>query len=279
MRNKYYESLSKRIAKLEHILLENVKVSDLFHVSKVRITTLNTTPMYFALSKHDSLGWYEIIKDENYGVALMYKATVRQSAVILTSDEFAKELNISKHDADEYLYMLLANPTSREILSDKITQLAMDSGIDGIKYSDVNPNNLDEDADAILIFNPKKSIQTFSLEYIGENDSDGVESFTDMKDHMYDLCTSLFNSKKDDFNVSGYYGGKESCNIDIGDNLDKYAPKSFSGRVIQAHVIYEDSTVEIFAVGVGIVKRSVDILKLNPQSFVKLINSMISSKI
>lgn len=225
MVSKHYENLLKRVDKLEKIYLENVKVPNLFHVSKNKIKVLGSMPMYFAPQKKVSLGWYKIVKDDNYDTAFMYKATVRPGAVILTSDEMVEELNISQSDIKEYLNMLLSNPTSREILSDEITKLAIDRGIDGIKYSDYDPYNLNSGSysDAVLIFNPKKSIQKFSLEKYSDpyedddEDTDESDEFTDMKSHMLDICMTLSDSTNIDFDVSGYYHGKEACNIYIGD--------------------------------------------------------------
>lgn len=285
MVSKYYENLLKRVVKLENIYLENVKVSNLFHVSKNKIKVLGSMPMYFAPQKKVSLGWYKVVKDDNYDTAFMYKATVRQGAVILTSDEIAKELNISQSDIKEYLNMLLSNPTAREILSDEITKLAIDSGIDGIKYSDYDPYDLNSGkySDAVLIFNPKKSIQKFSLEKYSDpyedDDSDESDEFTDMKSHMLDICMILSDSTNIDFDVSGYYHGKEACNIYIGDNLTKFAPTSFKGKNIEVHVLYEEQAIEIFALGVGIITKHVDILKLDAQSFISTVKSMISSKV
>ena len=287
MLSKYYENLLKRVDKLENIYLENVKVSNLFHVSKNKIKVLGSMPMYFAPQKKISLGWYKIVKDDNYDTAFMYKATVRQGAVILTSDEIVKELNISQSDIKEYLNMLLSNPTAREILSDEITKLAIDRGIDGIKYSDYDPYNLNSGkySDAVLIFNPKKSIQKFSLEKYsdpyedGDEDTDESDEFTDMKSHMLDICMTLSDSINIDFDVSGYYSGKESCNMYILDNLTKFAPASFRGKNIEVHVLYEESAIEIFALGVGIIKKHVDILNLDAQSFASTVKSMISSKV
>lgn len=287
MLSKHYENLLKRVVKLEKVYLENVKVSNLFHVSKNKIKVLGSMPMYFALQKKVSLGWYKIVKEDNYDTAFMYKATVRPGAVILTSDEMAKELNISQSDIKEYLNMLLSNPTSREILSDEITKLAIDSGIDGIKYSDYDPYNLNSGkySDAVLIFNPKKSIQNFSLEKYSDpyededTDSDESDEFTDMKSHMLDICMILSESTNIDFDVSGYYRGKEACNIYIADNLTEFAPASFRGKKIEVHVLYEESVIEIFALGAGIITKHVDILKLDVQSFVSTVKSMISSKV
>ena len=243
--------------------------------------------MYFAPQKKISLGWYKIVKDDNYDTAFMYKATVRPGAVILTSDEMVEELNISQSDIKEYLNMLLSNPTAREILSDEITKLAIDSGIDGIKYSDYDPYNLNSGAysDAVLIFNPKKSIQKFSLEKYsdpyedGDEDTDESDEFTDMKSHMLDVCMILSDSTNIDFDVSGYYSGKEACNMYILDNLTKFAPASFRGKNIEVHVLYEESAIEIFVLGVGTIKKRVDILNLDAQSFASTVKSMISSKV
>lgn len=287
MVSKHYENLLKRVTKLEKIYLENVKVSNLFHVSKNKIKVLGSTPMYFAPQKKISLGWYKIVKDDNYDTAFMYKATVRPGAVILTSDEMVEELNISQSDIKEYLNMLLSNPTAREILSDEITKLAIDSGIDGIKYSDYDPYNLNSGAysDAVLIFNPKKSIQKFSLEKYsdpyedGDEDTDESDEFTDMKSHMLDVCMILSDSTNIDFDVSGYYSGKEACNMYILDNLTKFAPASFRGKNIEVHVLYEESAIEIFVLGVGTIKKRVDILNLDAQSFASTVKSMISSKV
>ena len=287
MVSKHYENLLKRVDKLEKIYLENVKVSNLFHVSKIKIKVLGSMPMYFAPQKKVSLGWYKIVKDDNYDTAFMYKATVRPGAVILTSDEIVEELNISQSDIKEYLNMLLSNPTSREILSDEITKLAIDSGIDGIKYSDYDPYNLNSGkySDAVLIFNPKKSIQKFSLEKYsdpyedGDEDTDESDEFTDMKSHMLDICMTLSDSINIDFDVSGHYSGKEACNMYILDNLTKFAPASFKGKNIEVHVLYEESAIEIFALGVGIITKHVDILNLDAQSFASTVKSMISSKV
>lgn len=287
MVSKHYENLLKRVTKLEKIYLENVKVSNLFHVSKNKIKVLGSMPMYFAPQKKVSLGWYKIIKDDNYDTAFMYKATVRPGAVILTSDEIVEELNISQSDIKEYLNMLLSNPTAREILSDEITKLAIDRGIDGIKYSDYDPYNLNSGiySDAVLIFNPKKSIQKFSLEKYsdpyedGDEDANESDEFTDMKSHMLDICMTLSDSININFDVSGYYSGKEACNMYILDNLTKFAPASFRGKNIEVHVLYEESAIEIFVLGIGIIKKHVDILNLDAQSFASTVKSMISYKV
>lgn len=56
-------------------------------------------------------------------------------------------------------------------------------------------------------------------------------------------------------------------------------PSSFRGKNIEVHVLYEESAIEIFALDVGIITKPVDILKLDAQSFVSTVKSMISSKV
>ena len=90
---------------------------------------------------------------------------------------------------------------------------------------------------------------------------------------------TLSDSINIDFDVSGYYSGKESCNMYILDNLTKFAPASFRGKNIEVHVLYEESAIEIFALDVGIIKKHVDILNLDAQSFASTVKSMISSKV
>ena len=90
---------------------------------------------------------------------------------------------------------------------------------------------------------------------------------------------TLSDSTNIDFDVSGYYHGKEACNIHILDNIEKFAPASFKGKKIEVNVLYEEQAIEIFALGVGIITKPVDILKLDAQSFVSTVKSMISSKV
>ena len=90
---------------------------------------------------------------------------------------------------------------------------------------------------------------------------------------------TLSDSINIDFDVSGYYSGKEACNMYILDNLTKFAPASFKGKNIEVHVLYEESAIEIFALGVGIITKHVDILNLDAQSFASTVKSMISSKV
>lgn len=104
----------------------------------------------------------------------------------------------------------------------------------------------------------------------------------DIKKHLKDLCDSL---EIQDYNIDGYYRGKESCNIHIDSN--EYSNKLISNNAlsyleepeISIHYIYDSSTLEIFAVGLGTVKNIVNMASLNEDSFSRLVKNMIDSMV
>ncbi|MCI5629021.1 MAG: hypothetical protein MR346_05230 [Clostridium sp.] len=104
----------------------------------------------------------------------------------------------------------------------------------------------------------------------------------DIKKHLKDLCDSL---EIQDYNIDGYYRGKESCNIHIDSN--EYSNKLISNNAlsyleepeISIHYTYDSNTLEIFAVGLGTVKNIVNMASLNEDSFSRLVKNMIDSMV
>lgn len=104
----------------------------------------------------------------------------------------------------------------------------------------------------------------------------------DIKKHLRDLCDSL---EIQDYNIDGYYRGKESCNIHIDSN--EYSNKLISNNAlsyleepeISIHYTYDSNTLEIFAAGLGTVKNIVNMESLNEDSFSKLVKNMIDSMV
>lgn len=104
----------------------------------------------------------------------------------------------------------------------------------------------------------------------------------DIKKHLKDLCDSL---EIQDYNIDGYYRGKESCNIHIDSN--EYSNKLISNNAlsyleepeISIHYTYDSNTLEIFAAGLGTVKNIVNMESLNEDSFSKLVKNMIDSMV
>lgn len=113
-------------------------------------------------------------------------------------------------------------------------------------------------------------------------DSSGNNTKYDIKKHLKYLCDSL---EIQDYNIDGYYRGKESCNIHIDSN--EYSNKLISNSAlsyleepeISIHYIYDSSTLEIFAVGLGTVKSTVNMSSLNEDSFSRLVKNMIDSMV
>lgn len=104
----------------------------------------------------------------------------------------------------------------------------------------------------------------------------------DIKKHLKDLCDSL---EIQDYNIDGYYRGKESCNIHIDSN--EYSNKLISNNAlsyleepeISIHYTYDSNTLEIFAVGLGTIKNIVNMASLNEDSFSRLVKNMIDSMV
>lgn len=122
---------------------------------------------------------------------------------------------------------------------------------------------------------------TFTATLDDSVDNNDSTSSEDVKQHLYDLCYDLEISDCTD----GYYHGEDSFNIhfDPHDYENKLISKDALSRVsrsdISVYYIYDSNTLEIFTPGMGIVRKEVDVLSLNKDSFAKLVKSMIDSKL
>ena len=115
---------------------------------------------------------------------------------------------------------------------------------------------------------------------IGESTNNNDNS--NAKHHLEDLCDALEISN---YNIDGHYKGKDSCNIHINPNnyvnklVSKIALSHITSSDIALHYIYDSNTLEIFAPGIGIVDKTIDISQLNKNSFSKLVKSMLDSRL
>lgn len=128
---------------------------EVFHVSPGEIQYLDSRPMFFAVSKHDSDGWFQNLLDDGRS-AWQYRGRFSGQTFRISDPQIAQMLD----DVDETLAMLLSNPDADEILGDPGLQKIM-SVADAILIPDYNPWNFDEDADSMLVFNPQQSIREF----------------------------------------------------------------------------------------------------------------------
>jgi hypothetical protein len=128
---------------------------DIFHVSPSQILSLDSRPMFFAISRHDSDGWFENSLDD-WGEAWQYGGRLSGRGVWINDPKIVQMLD----DVDETLALLLGNPEAEDILGDPGLQRIMRVA-DAILIPDYNPWNWDEDSDSLLVFNPQKSIRGF----------------------------------------------------------------------------------------------------------------------
>lgn len=214
-------SLIKRVVILENLLIsksvKNEKYTRkyVYHASPFKFSQLRPQPTFFAINKNDSYEWYKNFLDDVGldGKAYMYKGIVKPSANILEVDEFINELKLTKEEFYDYMTLLMGNPSSKEITSNKITKMALKNGIDGIKYKDYDPRNFSEGtSDAVLLFNPRVSLQSFTQEnpYSMSDEDKEIERRNAVKrsEEIHDRIMSLLNRLGlDNIKTSAYSGG------------------------------------------------------------------------
>jgi hypothetical protein len=248
---------------------ENLQDMNLWHVSKSKITSLGKTPMFFALEKEHSLGWYKSAFEDGAYKVYMYKATLKPDVNIVSYKELKQILAI--HD-DGYINMILSNPTSSEILNDEITKAAIKNGIDGIIYFDYDPRDFNNDLEAVLLFNPKQSISSFKSESPIDKPVEEKPPAEIVK--MLKKVVNIYKKKYNDIDVnydSGYFG-KQAFRMEV-DNF-------INGRELQVAYQYKNKILAVFIPGVLGTKELVvdDIENMAPSDIVNKINNMLDVK-
>jgi hypothetical protein len=130
---------------------------DVFHVSPGEIRSLDSRPMFFAISRHDSDGWFQNLLDDGRE-AWQFGGRFSGRGVRIDDPEIVQMLD----DVDETLALLLSNPDAEDILGDPGLQRVMKAA-DAILIPDYNPWNFDEESDSLLVFDPQKSIREFKV--------------------------------------------------------------------------------------------------------------------
>lgn len=251
---------------------ENLQDMNLWHVSKVKISSLGRTPMFFALEKEHSLGWYKSALDQDGAKsAYMYKATLKSDAVIVSYKELQKMLSLTNGDADEYISMLLSNPTSNEILSDEITKAAIENGVDGIIYFDYDPRDFDNDLEAVILFNPKQSISSFEkVSPVNKNKHVEEKPPAEIV-KVLKKVVSIYKKKYNDIDVnydSSYNGGKQAFRLFVGNFIDK--------KTLQVAYEYKNKILGVFLPGIrGLTDIEIDIENMTPVDIINKINNII----
>lgn len=134
-----------------------------YHVSGVEIKRVENKPLWFALEKDHSVdGWYENRIDDG-GDAFQYEAKVNGKVGNLDDKEVEEIFKELGTDPMEWEIALVQNPTPEEVLAMKETKALMDAGYAGIIYYDYDPRDSQSDLEAVIVFEPKKSIKGWKL--------------------------------------------------------------------------------------------------------------------
>ena len=247
---------------------ENLQDMILWHVSTPEITSLKTTPMFFALEKSHSVGWYNSALSDGAGSAHMYKAILKPDAVIVTYEELKQMLSLQDDD-DNYIEMLVSNPSSIKILSDEITKAAIRNGIDGITYLDYDPRDFSKDLEAVILFNPKKSLLSIEEEPISSSKKKASDDQKSLAISKLNNVVDIYKSKYKNISVrydSGYRG-KEAFRMEVYNFIN--------GKELQVAYQYANNILAVFIPSVlGTKEIEIDIREMSPINVVNEINAM-----
>lgn len=144
--------------------IKNEKVTGkVYHVAGEPIRALNTRPMWFALEKeHSDDGWYANMIEN--GGAYQYSAKISGNICDVFEDRIQKLFQDNGLDVDEWMNEIVGNPSAEIVMGLDGTKLLIKNGFAGAIYSDYDPRDFQEDLDALIIFNAKKSVKSWKLE-------------------------------------------------------------------------------------------------------------------
>lgn len=252
---------------------ENLQDMNLWHVSKSKITSLRKTPMFFALKKAHSLGWYNSALNDGADSAYVYKATLKPGAVIVNYKKLKQMLSLPSSDyIDDYIDMLLSNPSSSEITNDKITKAAIKNGIDGITYLDYDPRDFNKDLEAVILFNPKKSLSSIEEEPIKSSkkktsDAQNKQAISTLK-KVVDFYKKKYKSVDANYD-SGYMGNTA---------FRMYIDNFISGKELHVAYQYKNKVLSVYIPDIlGTKELEIDVENMSPADIVNKINTVAGS--
>lgn len=159
----------KYIKEQRQLILERYLSGDklkgkVYHAAFEPISKLNSNPMWFALEKiHSDKGWFTNIIDNGNDEAYQYEGKVVGKVGDLDNDDVVEVLNSVGVDPYDWSTDMVSNPNAKEVLQHKGTKALMKAGFAGIIYYDYDPRDFQADLQAIIVFNPLKSIKGWKL--------------------------------------------------------------------------------------------------------------------
>ena len=144
--------------------IKNEKITGkVHHVAGEPIKALNKNPMWFALEKeHSDDGWYANMISN--GGAYQYSAKINGKICDVFEDRIQELFQENGLDTREWEVAIVSNPTSEEVMKLEGTKLLIKNGFAGAIYVDYDPRDFQEDLDALIVFDAKKSVKNWKLE-------------------------------------------------------------------------------------------------------------------
>jgi len=136
-----------------------------YHASPSPINKLTRYPMWFALEKSHSDGWFNNIIDWNGGhESYQYSCTISGKVGDIKDSSVRKILADVGGNPDNYTADLTSNPSSVEVMKDKRTNALIKAGYVGLTYYDYDPNDFQGPSlKALIVFNPLKSVKGWKI--------------------------------------------------------------------------------------------------------------------
>jgi len=148
----------------EKYLSSNTVKGPVYHASSVEIKRISSDPMWFALEKsHSDKGWFSNIIDDGRDEAYQYEGKVSGKVGNLSDPDVEKVFDEIGEDPYDYADELVGNPTAKEVMNLKATKALIKAGYVGLIYFDYDPRDFQADLEAIIVFNPLKSVKGWKL--------------------------------------------------------------------------------------------------------------------
>ncbi len=159
----------KYIKEFNQIILERYLSGDklkrkVYHAAFEPISKLNSNPMWFALEKtHSDKGWFSNIINNGSDEAYQYEGKVTGKVGDLDNNDVIEVLESIGVEPYDWSTEMVSNPNAKEVLQNKGTKALMKAGYAGIIYYDYDPRDFQADLQAIIVFNPLKSVKGWKL--------------------------------------------------------------------------------------------------------------------
>lgn len=148
----------------EKYLSGNTVKGLVYHASSVEIKRLTSDPMWFALEKsHSDKGWFSNIIDDGRDEAYQYEGKIQGKICDVTDEKIETLFQNNGLDVEDWVIEIVSNPSADDVIGLGGTKFLIKNGFVGAIYSDYDPRDFQADLEALIIFNPLKSVKGWKL--------------------------------------------------------------------------------------------------------------------